>query len=176
MRYGIVQSTDAVGTAPRGDPAVATALMKHEQPGTVRETYGTALRLGEATPEPDDLVVAVKPRPANERDRPLTDTHVDVGDALVPPKGLRFDLDRALDRLEPDDAWTAVDYESRYRTFLESDPEAHGELARIRRHLAAGGTVWFVCPGNTPEQRRHRAILRDVVEASVRDDGGTITG
>lgn len=149
--------------------------MGHHHPGTIRETYGAALRLGEATPKPDDLVVEVKPRPSDERDRPRTDAAVDVGDALVPPKGLRFDLDRALDRMDPDEAWTAVDYESRYRTFLESDPEARDELARIRRQLATGGTVWFVCPGNTPEQRRHRAIVRDVVEAGVRDDGGTIT-
>jgi hypothetical protein len=148
--------------------------MGHHQSGTIRETYGAALRLGEVAPEPDDLVVEVKPRPTSEHDRPRTDVAVDVGDAFVPPKGLRFDLDRVLDRLELDDAWGAVEYESRYRTFLETDPEARDELARIRRQLATGGTVWFVCPGNTPEERRHRTVLRNVVETGVREDGGTV--
>ena len=156
-------------------------------PGTLQETYGAALRLGEATPGPDDLVVFVEvgdvgsdsASPGGDRSTPVAGTV--VGDALVPPAELQFDLDRALTRLDRDDgdgvddAWAAVDYETRYRTFLDDDREARAELARLRRHLATGGTVWLVCPGNTPVERRHRAVLADVLDERTRDDGGGVT-
>jgi hypothetical protein len=145
--------------------------------GTVRETYGAALRLGEITPEPDDLVVEVDPEPSVEGEGtgegPPTSADRELATALAPPAQLRFDLDRALDRRpSEDEAWDAVRYEPRYRAFLESDAGARDALARLRRHLAARGTVWFVCPANTPEQRRHRTVLVDVLGEDVRADGG----
>jgi hypothetical protein len=163
------------------------------QPGTVRKTYGAALRLGETTPGADDLVVFVdtgdagdaenvgsgSASPSGDRSTPVAGTV--VGEALVPPTALQFDLGRSLDRADQDDedgvddAWAAVDYGTRYRTFLADDREARTELARLRRHLATGGTVWLVCPGNTPVERRHRAVLADVLDERTRDDGGGVT-
>lgn len=139
---------------------------------TVRETYGAALRLGEVTPEPDDLVVTVGSTSSRTFDWAESDADVAATRALAPPRQLRFDLERARDRHEPDDAWDVVDYTSRYRTFLESDPSARAELDRIRRRLTTGGTVWLVCPENTPDERRHRAIVAELVAEGVRGDGG----
>jgi hypothetical protein len=171
---------------PGGDPVEPVdhrgSQMTH--PGTVRKTYGAALRLGAATPGADDLVVFVgagdvgsgSAAPGVGRSIPAAGTA--VGDALAPPTGLQFDLDRALTRDDGgnvDDAWAAVDYETRYRTFLADDREARAELTRLRRHLATGGTVWLVCPGNTPLERRHRAVLADVLDERTRDDGGDVT-
>jgi ABC-type ATPase with predicted acetyltransferase domain len=144
--------------------------------GTIRETYGTALRLGAVAPEPDDVVVDVVPRSAAAQDRSESDPNSETSSVLAPPRQLRYDLDRALDRLSPTAAWEAVDYESRYREFLETDPQARAELERCRRHLAAGGTVWLVCPGNTPEERRHRAVLAAMLREGVRADGGSRGG
>ena len=141
--------------------------------GTLRQTYGAALRLGEVSPATDDLVVAVGPRPPDEHKRLDEATATDIETALTPPTGLRFDLDRAVDRYGPEEAWDSVAYESRYRTFLASDADARAGLARIRRHLRRGGTVWLVCPGNTPAERRHRAVLVDVLGEPVRSDGGS---
>jgi hypothetical protein len=141
--------------------------------GSLRQTYGAALRLGEISPDPDDLVVAVGPRSPDEHERLDAATATDVETGLAPPTQLRFDLDRAVDRYGPEAAWDAVAYESRYRAFLASDTDARAGLARIRRHLQQGGTVWLVCPGNTPVERRHRAILADVLDEPVRDDGGS---
>jgi hypothetical protein len=120
-------------------------------------------------------VVAVTggPRPSDGRDRLTPTTATDVETALTPPAGLRFDLDRAVDRDGADAAWDAVGYESRYRAFLASDAEARAGVARIRRHLRLGGTVWLVCPGNTSDERRHRAVLVDVLGETVRSDGGS---
>ncbi len=143
--------------------------MKHH--GTIRETYGAALRLGEVTPEPDDLVVGVGSEPSESFARTGSDADVAATRSLAPPRQLRFDLERARGRLEPDEAWEAVGYAARYRAFLESDPAARAELDRIRRLLAMGGTVWLVCPGNTPDERRHRAVVVELLGAGARSGG-----
>lgn len=145
--------------------------MKHRR--TVRKTYGAALRLGEVTPEPDDLVVTVGSASSQSSDWAQSDADVAATRALAPPRQLQFDLDRARDRLEADDAWEAVGYASRYRTFLDSDPTARAELDRIRRRLTTGGTVWLVCPENTPDERRHRAVIAELLGEGTRSDGGT---
>ncbi|AUV83037.1 hypothetical protein C2R22_16445 [Salinigranum rubrum] len=140
--------------------------------GTVRETYGAALRLGEVTPGPDDVVVEVGSGPSESFVRTRSDADVAATRSLAPPRQLRFDLERARGRLDPEEAWEAVGYAAQYREFLESDPTARAELDRIRRRLTTGGTVWLVCPGNTPDERRHRAILAELLGKDVRSDGG----
>lgn len=148
--------------------------MRHHR--TVRETYGAALRLGEVTPGPEDLVVAVGAASSQSPGWTQSDADVAATRALVPPRQLRFDLERARDRLEPDEAWETVGYASRYRAFLDTDPTARAELDRLRRQLTTGGTVWLVCPENTADERRHRAVIAELLRDGPRSDGGAADG
>lgn len=90
--------------------------------------------------------------------------------ALGPPPDL---LDEVKDRHETltsrglDDAtahnraMADVDYDDRYRAYLDESSEAAREIERIRDRLASGEDVVLVCYENTDEKHCHRTLLQE---------------
>lgn len=137
--------------------------------GTVRDTYAAAINAGKVDVDDADRVIGVVRRPlpwlygAVDENRP----------ALGAPSDL---LDEYHDRVEAltkdglDDpaahrrAWDDVDFEARYRAFLDSDPDAAAALDDLQRALDGGEDIVLVCYENTDEKPCHRTILRDRLE------------
>ncbi|RQG86190.1 DUF488 domain-containing protein [Natrarchaeobius halalkaliphilus] len=58
-------------------------------------------------------------------------------------------------------AWEQVEFDERYRTYIETSPEAQAALSDLEGRLASGESLALVCFENTDKKRCHRSILRD---------------
>ncbi|MFB6227513.1 MAG: DUF488 domain-containing protein [Halobacteriales archaeon] len=58
-------------------------------------------------------------------------------------------------------AWEDVNYDQRYRTYLEESADAQTALDRLRTWLQEGRDVALVCYENTDDKRCHRTLLRE---------------
>lgn len=137
--------------------------------GRLADTYVAALQHDLAEiPEGAALVGVVR--------RPTPWFHAAVDEnvpALAPPADL---LDAFGDRREAlemrgvceeeahNAAWGDLDFEERYREFLESDSDARDAVVALRERLDSGEDLALVCFENTAKKRCHRTILREVVE------------
>ncbi len=134
--------------------------------GRVFDTYAAALQHGLVAERPDALHLGVVRRPMPWLLGVIDDNEPDLG----PPADLLDAVKARHDALSGeglDDAAAhnraldAVDYDARYRTYLESDPAAQTALERVRSVLDEGRDVVLVCYENTDEKRCHRTILRE---------------
>jgi len=138
--------------------------------GTVRDTYAAAIRYDHVDVSDADLVLGVVRRPL-----PWFHGVIDENrSALGPPQALLDDYHDRVEALEAEglddgeahrQAWTDLDVETRYRTYLREDESAAAAVASLRAELDAGTDVVLVCYENTDEKPCHRTILRSVLEA-----------
>lgn len=93
--------------------------------------------------------------------------------ALGPPEDLldafqnRHTAVMEQDIEEPDThnrAWEDVDYDQRYRRYLEGDTDAQTALDRLRTWLQEGRGFPLVCYENTNDKRCHRTLLQEYLE------------
>lgn len=66
-------------------------------------------------------------------------------------------------------AWDRVEFASRYREYLATDPDARDAVRDLRSALASGEDVALVCFENTEKKRCHRTVLRSVVSENGAD-------
>lgn len=92
--------------------------------------------------------------------------------ALGPPTALledakdreeSFAMEGLCDEEAHNAAWEAVDFEARYREYLETDANARAEIDDLQTLLDDGEDVALVCYENTDQKRCHRTILRDLL-------------
>lgn len=138
-------------------------------PGTVHDTYVAALQ-HDIADVPDDAVrVGVVRRPT-----PWFYAQVDENvPELGPPAALLEEFkDRYEHRQEQglgdaeahNTALEDVDYDDRYRSYLDESDEARAAIEGLRNRLESGEDVVLVCYENTDEKRCHRTLLRSELE------------
>lgn len=138
-------------------------------PGTVHDTYVAALQ-HDIADVPDEAVrVGVVRRPT-----PWFYAQVDENvPELGPPADLLEEFkDRYEHRQEQglgdaeahNTALEDVDYDARYRSYLDESDEARAAIEDLRNRLESGEDVVLVCYENTEEKRCHRTLLRSELE------------
>ncbi|WP_224269466.1 DUF488 family protein [Haloprofundus salinisoli] len=135
--------------------------------GELHETYVAALQHGLVElPEEARLVGVVR--------RPTRWFHAAVDEnrpTLGPPEALLDEFARERDDLKMaglcdegahNAAWENIDFEGRYREYLETE-EPQPALESLTADLRAGDEVALVCFENTEKKRCHRTVLRDAL-------------
>jgi uncharacterized protein YeaO (DUF488 family) len=135
--------------------------------GNLYDTYVAALQHELADLPTGTYVVGVVRRPTRWFYATVDENYRSLG----PPSTLldefaqeRDDLKMAglCDEGAHNAAWENLDFERRYREYLETD-EPQSALASVARRLREGETVALVCYENTEQKRCHRTVLRDVL-------------
>lgn len=130
---------------------------------TVDDTYAAALQHGYY--DGDGTLVGVVRRPTGWF-HALVDENVP---ALGPPESLLAETKERQEALElqgmcdegaHNAAWEETDFGTRYREFLETDPDAGAALDALVERVRAGEDVALVC-FEGDGKRCHRRILRD---------------
>ena len=137
--------------------------------GTLFDTYVAALQHDLVDLPDGTTTVGVVRRPTRWL-HPYVDENIT---ALGPPEDLLDDFQErhtALmeqgieDTKAHNRAWDAVDYDQRYRSYLDSEAGAQAALDRLRTWLQQGRDVAVVCYENTDDKRCHRTLLKEVLE------------
>lgn len=136
--------------------------------GTLADTSVAALQHDLADVDPGATLVGVVRKPTR-----WFHGSVDVNrPELGPPAALLEDVQCVEDDLKiqglcaegaHNAAWDRVDFEDRYRTYLEESPEAQAALEALETRRDAGESLVLVCYENTERKRCHRTILREVL-------------
>jgi len=137
--------------------------------GQLRDTYVAALQHDLAElPDGTTLVGVVR--------EPTSWFHAAVDEnrpALAPPTKLLEDVrteQAALEAEGVDDAaahnraMAAVDFDRRYREYLDDAAAASSAIEKLIERLRGGEDVALVCYENTDEKRCHRTVLRERIE------------
>lgn len=137
--------------------------------GQLRDTYVAAIQHNLVELPADALRLGVVRRPT-QWFRP----HVDENEpALGPPDSLLDEFRTRYEHLEmeglPDEeahntAWEEIDYDLRYRSYLEESKEAQEAIQRVVDLVTDGTDVALVCFENTDQKRCHRTLLKDEIE------------
>lgn len=137
--------------------------------GTLSDTYVAAIQHDLVDLDADTELVGVVRRPTRWFN-PQVDENLP---ALGPPTDL-FEAFRARmnelveegmdEETAHNTAWSAVDYDRRYREHLETSAEAAAALDDLLDRLAGGTDIALVCYENTDDKRCHRTVLRDYLE------------
>lgn len=136
------------------------------------DTYVAALQHDLAAVPEEATLVGVVRRPTGWFHGTVDENRPELG----PPDALLDDFDRQAESFKLDGlceegahnaAWDAVDFEGRYRTHLESSPEAAESVAELACRLRDGESLALVCFENTNRKRCHRTVLADVVESRL---------
>lgn len=137
-------------------------------PPPIRETYHAALQHDLISLTGEEHLVGVVRRPT----RWFGGTVDENRSALGPPAAL---LDEFKDRHEAlkaqglcdegahNAAWEEIDYDCRYRTHLETDPDAQTALDELVEILADGEPIVLVCY-ESDAKACHRHIIKDILE------------
>lgn len=64
-------------------------------------------------------------------------------------------------------AWDQVEFERRYREYLEHSADTQAAIENLRERLESGESLALVCYENTEKKRCHRTILRARLERAV---------
>ncbi|MWG35319.1 DUF488 family protein, N3 subclade [Halomarina oriensis] len=141
-------------------------------PAPLGETYVAALQHGLVDVPTDTTLVGVVSRPTHwfgaavDENRP----------ALGPPGTLLDDVEQRREDLKRrgicdegahNAAWEDVEFEERYRTHLDTDPDARDAVDELVDRLRAGEPLFLVCFENTAQKRCHRTLLREHVTARL---------
>ena len=140
--------------------------------GTLTDTYVAALQhdLVDLSAETERVGVVRKPT------RWLHAVVDDNRPALGPPASLLEAFQEREESLAVDGlcaeeahnaAWDAVDFDARYREYLQNDATGAAAVDELRRLLEAGTDVALVCYENTETKRCHRTILADELRDAV---------
>ncbi|NKE36469.1 DUF488 domain-containing protein [Natronococcus sp. JC468] len=137
--------------------------------GTLADTYVAAIQHDLADLPPGATRVGVVRKPA-----PWFHAAVDENvPELGPPAELLEEIRYTEDDLKiqglceegaHNAAWDQVDFDERYRAYLEGSPEARAALEALAERLADGESLALVCYENTEKKRCHRTILRERLE------------
>ena len=133
--------------------------------GTLTDTYVAALRHGTADVPEGAVKLGVVRKPT-----PWFHSAVDENvPALSPPADLIDETKARQEALEAEGLGDAeahnramddVDFDGRYRAYLDDSADARAAIDDVRDRLAAGEDVALVCYENTENKRCHRTLLR----------------
>ena len=137
--------------------------------GTLEDTYVAALQHGLVDLEDGTTLVGVVRKPTSWFHAAVDENIPKLG----PPEELLEDVRDAEQELKiqglceegaHNGAWDRVDFEKRYRAYLENSTEARSALEDLEGRLEAGEPIALVCYENTEKKRCHRTVLGDELE------------
>lgn len=136
--------------------------------GQIYDTYIAALQHDLVTIPEDSVKLGVVRRPT-----PWFYAEIDENiPALAPPEALltafksRYETlqDQGLADAEAHNtALAEIDYEDRYRQYIEESDDAQREIEMIRDRVSRGENVVLVCYENTEYKRCHRTLLKQLI-------------
>lgn len=146
--------------------------VRQQMTGTVHDTYVAALQHDIAAVPGAAVKLGVVRRPT-----PWFYAQVDANlSALGPPEELldafkdryKYLQDEGLDDADAHNtALEEIDYDDRYRAYLNRSDEAQQALAELRDQLTDGEDVVLVCYENTENKRCHRTILKTHIRSNL---------
>jgi uncharacterized protein YeaO (DUF488 family) len=136
--------------------------------GRLRDTYVAAIQHELVDLSGDERLIGVV-----RRQMPWFHGVVDENwEALAPPADLLDEFKDRCDELEAtglseseahNEAWDDVEFEDRYRRYLQETSEAKEAVEELDELLAEGQDIVLVCYENTEEKRCHRTVLRKCI-------------
>ena len=137
--------------------------------GTLADTYVAAIQHGLASLPAEATLVGAVRQPTSWFHAAVDENRPELG----PPADLLESFQATVEDYKMrgvceegahNAAWDEVDFEERYRTYLEDSNEPREARSDLETRLGSGESIALVCFENTESKRCHRTVLRDVLE------------